>query len=1242
MSGLSKTFVVAYMDWVYLKKKQPERRRKPVEWMDLYMVNIFGDLGLVHDSSSLVLAGLMPTAPLSHKTAITTRTVALYHSLFVRCPKLGIQPFIKALCDAEGSPFKPYLATQMSAAFDLYVAILNHVRLRVQKALQCDGPNWRMLNCCPACQYRLKNEEQLEVRMLASCDGNDSLRRVERVDKAKVDDHADADGAPGLAPSKERLDRRVGGGDYFLQPAQVDAWDEGNWEFINEMQANGDQLTPEQHLWAEGQCEERWHNAKDKNTARSVGKFMECGWFAFLCRHMMLLLACDMIRSGEQSKYPLSILNHYMSAEKEEREATKEGRPLGKFAIAYDVHCKLSKTVKRSPLKALAEWSNYLPVIGTMHGYAHERACQLLFLMLYIVGTGIEDGETCERYFNVTNALASITRHQSVFHRRQAIAEFIYYHDNFETYSKSSLFILNNYKQALGILKEEGNYLRSLTKVPPVETLEMEYFMKLEGLDGCQARLREARETWRNYKFNQGRDQGPALKKRCWNEMENERKLIADCQVLKWKLEIKDRWVNGSDKWCSVKKMVKEATYRKALDKLEGLLVARMFEMTRLNVAGTGYKMRKHIATALKLRSKSIKTAITAYNEAAASMSPPRRRISWEEVVEFSYLSEFDILRDTREDVRERKWATQKNRVLMQEFFKLIRAENELPRLHLEICHLFTYMRDKEYRLKSISKDVEARDPALALQILLYWQERGRFNNLHRRRLLSIKRLDGFKFENNRYFSPGVAVAKEAPLSEVVDGPVLVGDAGSDVEEEDEEDEMDGEIDKVLSIAWGLAGGRVCLRVINGLTEAYSAIGHKRPIQVQDLVEDFCSYGVTKPFRAAGLYLVCEGDHIGKLVRRAWEYYGNNGELYKDPLWTIQVVSVVKENGKFVKTIMMDYLRFHLHGASLAEVHESREQRTSGNAAMTVLREQRDHVYTNGFWTDGDGVLRPPSLKLHHNGDLPVRDFVSRKRQSDLQFALALEPLSAMSLQRSKTARTHSSNTVLPYNQLGRKVIPVAQKRVAERTLATGNKSCQPLTMKSVYKPLSPLPLSIIPTPIAHSEDIWPDDPPYLNDRVDDALLPSWGYVSDLTTDTPAATDDYFRFLLRLARCRDPEVTNWVLRRMDFELEALARLPDADCPAFEGDYSPDRKELNIWLRMHDKDGLHAIHQNTIALLRSAIDDFPEYEILRYGQLFGDNLRIKHMESCMSLEASLRRQNHLAQRVRDAKEKNVVV
>lgn len=95
-------------------------------------------------------------------------------------------------------------------------------------------------------------------------------------------------------------------------------------------------------------------------------------------------------------QYPLALLYIFMTAEKEERERTGEGCPTSKLANAYDVQCKFLKTVRRSPLHALAQWLRFLPVIGTMHGYAHQRICQLLFLMLYIIGMGIEDGEVCE------------------------------------------------------------------------------------------------------------------------------------------------------------------------------------------------------------------------------------------------------------------------------------------------------------------------------------------------------------------------------------------------------------------------------------------------------------------------------------------------------------------------------------------------------------------------------------------------------------------------------------------------------------------------------------------------------------------------------------------------------------------------------------------------------------------------------------------------------------------------------
>ncbi|KAE9400406.1 hypothetical protein BT96DRAFT_651556 [Gymnopus androsaceus JB14] len=78
-------------------------------------------------------------------------------------------------------------------------------------------------------------------------------------------------------------------------------------------------------------------------------------WSAGGLLPLMLLKCCNMICSREQSKYPLSMLCHYMLAEVEEHRITGEGRPEGKLAISYDVLCKLSKTVKRSPLKNLAE-----------------------------------------------------------------------------------------------------------------------------------------------------------------------------------------------------------------------------------------------------------------------------------------------------------------------------------------------------------------------------------------------------------------------------------------------------------------------------------------------------------------------------------------------------------------------------------------------------------------------------------------------------------------------------------------------------------------------------------------------------------------------------------------------------------------------------------------------------------------------------------------------------------------------
>ncbi|KJA19679.1 hypothetical protein HYPSUDRAFT_143435, partial [Hypholoma sublateritium FD-334 SS-4] len=128
-------------------------------------------------------------------------------------------------------------------------------------------------------------------------------------------------------------------------------------------------------------------------------------------------------------------------------------------------------------------------------------------LATYVDGLGLEDLEGCECFFSKSNALAGSTRYASVFHRHQSISEFCKHVDAFETYQNLSTFLYNNYKQALAILdtrptvlvalenvgardgtviegwlKEEETYLWGLTKEPPHESLEMEYYGRLVAL----------------------------------------------------------------------------------------------------------------------------------------------------------------------------------------------------------------------------------------------------------------------------------------------------------------------------------------------------------------------------------------------------------------------------------------------------------------------------------------------------------------------------------------------------------------------------------------------------------------------------------------------------------------------------------------------------------------------------------------------------------------------------------------
>ncbi|KAJ7867083.1 hypothetical protein B0H14DRAFT_3084142 [Mycena olivaceomarginata] len=763
----------AYVEWsLAMEEKglggeyeQPEESvvedTEPVWVVDLFSAGR-RDVAIVHGdayiASAYVRHGFMPCSPHTPSVVITLRALEIFRVMQLRCPRLGIQAFVRALCDLHAVPPRPYLGAQFSIAFDAYLSIRAEVDRRVRRELGRDTPNWRLKNTCPACLYKLEGEPKLTLPMLGTQDGNNSLKRFERRQRELFLPTGST--IPGA--SKERLDNRVAPGDFFLPRDYVEEFAKDTVDVLMrgfEEGAEEDEGTG---------CDERWENMKEDVTARAWGMYDETGIFPALWQ-----------------KYGLAVIHHLIEN-------------LGEIAMGIDVGCQTGKMVKAHPrLSQLAHDNNFKCLVGSFHGLRHGRLCQVSNLAMYVPGMGLEDCEGCESYFSKSNALASTTRYSSVFHRHQAITTYMQHADTCDAYQGLSanfvsvkphqltffwaaVVIGNKYRRALKLkavfmskprdvfdtwLAREKEYLRTLTKEPLEETLEMEYYQKLVNLREHDSRcLQTAHEA-----YAEAAKQTRRLETQRRHAVEVAVKSLAAVQDLEVKLDITTRWVPGCEEWDRAAKL-------RALDQLQGLVVARLFELTKVNMSGTGYKLRKHIAKALQVRSKAVKSALERYNAAASAMTPVKPQLSWDEVVGYAFLAEFDLLREGREDIRTEPWALPAGRAAMDQHFKIVRAEEELERLNLEIPRLVTFMVDEESFL-----------------VARYRMERMRFNAVHMERLTKLSKEDGFTAS----ITPGVSVSTErrVPMRDAVVGVPSATHAGASAPNTVEEEEEDGEED---------------------------------------------------------------------------------------------------------------------------------------------------------------------------------------------------------------------------------------------------------------------------------------------------------------------------------------------------------------------------------------------------------------------------------------------------------------
>ncbi|KAF8912259.1 hypothetical protein CPB85DRAFT_1252735 [Mucidula mucida] len=604
------------------------------------------------------------------------------------------------------------------------------VEARVKKALLRDSPNWRLMNACPSCLYKVDDEPPMKYAIHSAIDGNNSLVRVEL--KTKIKEAAATDMGAAEAASKETEDVGSSEGDGAAASKAVE-----KTKTAEPMVSSGE---PE-----DSGCEDRWHNMVNDMSSKMWGIYEETGIFLGVCRHGMVLLATNMIRSGELSKYPLAVIERLLDVLQDN------------LCMGYDCGCKFKKTVARSSLGPSAGVHRLKFVVGLFHGHAHARSCQLFHLGTYIEGMGLEDHETCERFFAKSNVLAPIVRHSSAFHRHQAIRTYFEHMDEIESFQALTVFLHDNFRQAfeiretrgtllktmsdLGWLNEERAYLTSLKKEPAVETLQMEYYRALLALDDLTSQQTEALKSM----YSPNDPQGNRKKERQRRAILKKHELkLEEVVALEDRLYIVERWEMGSLARQELAERVATRDYCLALDKLESLVVARIFELTKMNMSQTGYKLRKHIAKALQVRSKAVKTALKKFNNTAACMSPPRPQLAWEEVVAYGFLAKFNVLRDLRNDIRDKGWACEAGRRAMDSYFKILPANEELVRCTTEAIRLLTYMDDEESYLKAAYHGMKEDLPDIAFQIQRRYHLRVQLHADHCKRLRRIQKLDGW------------------------------------------------------------------------------------------------------------------------------------------------------------------------------------------------------------------------------------------------------------------------------------------------------------------------------------------------------------------------------------------------------------------------------------------------------------------------------------------------------------------
>lgn len=286
----------------------------------------------------------------------------------------------------------------------------------------------------------------------------------------------------------------------------------------------------------------------------------------------------------------------------------------------YDIGCSFESTVKKSSLGPLFEAKKARLCVNAFHGYSHSHLCQLQYHPNIIKGIGLEDLETMERIFSSSNQLASVIRYASRYRRRLFIEAFIRQWDA-DKYQNLGTFLLRNYEQALDILrhdrqaleeskaqlsitdadmdtweKEERHFFAHLGEEQEYDKQAVAYVELLQELQIYEQQrssmavrfvpVTTPASNTREYEANSLTTHRAEARR--LHAIEEHRRLDIEIRELELLMGVESRWTPATQQYIDAVKYLKERKYRRALDKLQGLVIQRLFELHKLNLSRTG------------------------------------------------------------------------------------------------------------------------------------------------------------------------------------------------------------------------------------------------------------------------------------------------------------------------------------------------------------------------------------------------------------------------------------------------------------------------------------------------------------------------------------------------------------------------------------------------------------------------------------------------------------------------------